>query len=58
MPQETKTDAPAQVPGDAESPPRSEPDRTAGEAVKHTDRTEPTQTRRPQGNRPEGGKSR
>jgi hypothetical protein len=36
---------PAQVPGDAESPPRSEADRTAENAVKHTDRTEPAQSR-------------
>ncbi|HTW70925.1 MAG TPA: hypothetical protein VME47_13630 [Acetobacteraceae bacterium] len=43
MPQQSETQKPAQVPGDAESPPRREPDHTAGKAVNETDRTEPTQ---------------
>jgi len=34
---------PAQVPGDAESPPKGETDRTAERAVRHTDATEPVQ---------------
>jgi len=35
---------PAQVPGDAESPPKGETDRTAERAVRHTDATEPVQS--------------
>ncbi|HEY1931865.1 MAG TPA: hypothetical protein VGG99_07635 [Acetobacteraceae bacterium] len=35
---------PAQVPGDAESPPKGEEDRTAKGAVKRTDRTEPVES--------------
>jgi hypothetical protein len=35
---------PAQVPGDAESPPKGESDRTAERAVRHTDATEPVQS--------------
>ncbi|HUN40114.1 MAG TPA: hypothetical protein VMU81_07475 [Acetobacteraceae bacterium] len=52
MPQEAETQTPAQVPGDAESPPRSEADRTARKAVNQTDRTEPTQVSRPQNKKP------
>jgi len=43
----TKSDEgkqPAQVPGDAESPPKGETDRTAERAVRHTDATEPVQS--------------
>jgi hypothetical protein len=43
----TKSDEgkqPAQVPGDAESPPEGETDRTAERAVRHTDATEPVQS--------------
>jgi len=46
MPQQPETQKPAQVPGDAESPPRREPDPTAGQAVNQTDRTEPTRAPR------------
>ena len=35
--------SPAQVPGDAESPPQNESDPTAKEAIRHIDKTEPTQ---------------
>lgn len=45
----TKSDEdkqPAQVPGDAESPPKSETDRTAERAVRHSDATEPVQSPR------------
>lgn len=46
--QAPKPSKPAQVPGDAESPPRSEPDRTAERAIRHPDRTEPVQSPNPQ----------
>lgn len=32
---------PAQVPGDAESPPQGKTDRTVQEAIRHSDKTEP-----------------
>jgi hypothetical protein len=35
---------PAQVPGDAESPPQEETDRTAERAIRHADVTEPVQS--------------
>jgi hypothetical protein len=54
MPQET-TEGPAQVPGDAESPPRSEADRTARKAVNHSDPTEPEQASQSPGKQ-SGGK--
>lgn len=37
---------PAQVPGDAESPPKGEQDPVVKEGVKHPDKTEPVQTAR------------
>jgi hypothetical protein len=37
---------PAQVPGDAESPPKGKASETIREAVRHTDPTEPTQAAR------------
>jgi hypothetical protein len=43
----TKSDEekqPAQVPGDAESPPKGETDRTAEHAVRRIDVTEPVQS--------------
>ena len=40
MPDE-KAKQPAQVPGDAESPPKGEKDTTPGKAIRHTDPTEP-----------------
>lgn len=43
---------PAQVPGDAESPPKGESDQTAERANRHTDPTEPVQSER----RKTGGK--
>ena len=46
MPSSAKPSKPAQVPGDAESPPRAEPDRSAEPAVTHTDPTEPVQSER------------
>ena len=36
-----KAKQPAQIPGDAESPPRDEKDTTTSEAIRHTDPTEP-----------------
>lgn len=45
MPQSSEASRPAQVPGDAESPPRSEADRTANNAIRHSDKTEPTQSK-------------
>ena len=41
-----KENKPAQVPGDAESPPSGTEDRTVKEGVKHTDKTEPVQSAR------------
>ena len=35
--------SPAQVPGDAESPPEGKTDPTIKRAIRHTDRTEPVQ---------------
>lgn len=46
MPQAIDKKQPAQVPGDAESPPSSEADPNAARAVTRTDRTEPTQSER------------
>lgn len=43
-----KPSKPAQVPGDAESPPRAEPDRSAERAVQHTDPTEPVPSQQDQ----------
>jgi hypothetical protein len=43
----TKSDEgqqPAQIPGDAESPPKAEADQTAERAVRHSDTTEPVQS--------------
>lgn len=37
MPTSDQDDRPAQVPGDAESPPKSEEDRTVKENVKHAE---------------------
>lgn len=37
---------PAQVPGDAESPPKGEQDPVVKEGVRHPDKTEPEQTAR------------
>jgi len=48
MPASTDGQRPGPVPGDAEAPPRSEPDRTAKDAVTHSDPTEPTQTEKSQ----------
>ena len=45
MPDE-KAKQPAQVPGDAESPPRDEHDATPGKANRHTDPTEPVRTQK------------
>jgi hypothetical protein len=42
---------PAQVPGDAESPPKAETDRTAERAVRHIDATEPVQSARKEASR-------
>ena len=39
-----KAKQPAQVPGDAESPPKDEKDSTPGKAIRHTDPTEPNRT--------------
>lgn len=44
MPEATQPKRPAPVPGDAEAPARSETDRTAKDAVRHSDPTEPTPT--------------
>ena len=46
MPMPIKDRQPAQVPGDAESPPKDAPDRTAERAIRRTDKTEPVQTER------------
>jgi hypothetical protein len=43
MPEQKDSSQPAQVPGDAESPPRGEKDPTIEEAVKKIDPTEPVQ---------------
>ncbi|HUB12668.1 MAG TPA: hypothetical protein VMB34_11970 [Acetobacteraceae bacterium] len=53
MPQQTATQQPARVPGDAEAPPKTEADRTAAEAVKRSDRTEPTRSAQGQAKKPE-----
>ena len=45
MPDE-KTKQPAQVPGDAESPPRDEKDATPSIANRHTDPTEPVRSQK------------
>jgi hypothetical protein len=42
----TKGQQPAQVPGDAESSPKNEQDRTTERAISHIDKTEPVQTER------------
>jgi hypothetical protein len=42
---------PAQVPGDAESPPKDETDRTVEHAVRHIDATEPVQSPRKESDR-------
>ena len=44
----TDRQRPAQVAGDAEAPPASEQDRTAKDAVTHSDPTEPTQAQKGQ----------
>jgi hypothetical protein len=49
MPDPKGSPKPAQVPGDAESPPRGEKDQTIKESVKKTDPTEPVQSGRSQG---------
>jgi len=46
MSAETEKKPPAQVPGDAESPPQSESDETAAKSIRHTDKTEPVQSDR------------
>jgi hypothetical protein len=43
MPAPSKEKQPAQVPGDAESPPRDETDQTIEKSIRHTDKTEPVQ---------------
>jgi hypothetical protein len=43
MPIPNKENKPAQVPGDAESPPLGEKDSVVAEGVKRTDKTEPVQ---------------
>jgi hypothetical protein len=43
MSQPSETKQPAPVPGDAEAPPRAEPDPTARRGVTHSDPTEPVQ---------------
>jgi hypothetical protein len=52
MPAPSKEKQPAQVPGDAESPPRDETDQTIEKSIRHTDKTEPVQ-----GNPKESGKT-
>lgn len=51
MAQDSATKSPAPAPGDAEAPPK-EQDRTAAEAVKHSDRTEPTPSAQDRSNKP------
>ena len=43
-----KQGRPAQVPGDAESPPKGTPSPAARKAAEHTDPTEPTRSQRDQ----------
>ncbi len=47
MPETSTEKSPAQVPGDAESPPKGNTDATAKRAIRHTDETEPVQGQPP-----------